>query len=86
MLCPVEALQHLAGSATAADLVGLTRRRELRSAYERGEIIRLARCRYALPDAADPLITATRLDGVVSHVSAPSIGAWPSPRGRCGRT
>lgn len=70
MLLPVEALQHLAGSATAADLVALTGRRAVRSAYERGDIVRLARGRYALPDAADPFVTATRLGGVLSHASA----------------
>ncbi|HEX8498916.1 MAG TPA: DUF559 domain-containing protein [Actinomycetales bacterium] len=70
MLSPVEALQHLSGSATAAELVAVSGRREVRSAYERGDIVRLARGRYALPDAADPFVTASRLGGVVSHASA----------------
>ncbi len=70
MLSPVEALQLMAGSATAADLVTLTGRRALRSALERGDVVRLSRGHYALPGAPDPFVSATRLHGVVSHTSA----------------
>jgi len=69
-LSPVEALQRLGGSSKATDLVPLTGRRALRSAFERGDVVRLARGRYALPGAPDPFVTATALDGVVSHISA----------------
>ncbi len=70
MLSPVEALQRLGGSATTADLAALTGRQALRAAYERGDVTRLARGRYALPGAPDPFVTATRLHAVVSHASA----------------
>ncbi len=70
MLSPVEALQHLGGSARCSELVELTGRPQLRSAVERGDVVRLARGRYALSGAPDPFVTATRLGGVVSHASA----------------
>lgn len=70
MITPVEALQRVGGSAWGADLVALTGRPALRSALARGDITRLARGRYALPTAPDPLVTATTLAGVVSHSSA----------------
>ena len=70
MLSPVEALQRLGGSATTADLADLTGRQALRGAYECGDVVRLARGRYALPGAPDPFVTATRLHAIVSHASA----------------
>jgi very-short-patch-repair endonuclease len=76
VLDPVEVLLR-AGTATHADLVALCGRRALRRAVATGAIIRLARGRYALPSTPDPLQTAARLGGVVSHESAAEhLGPW----------
>lgn len=52
------------------DLDDLCGRSAVRRAVARGEIRRIARGRYALPEAPDPRVTAVRLSGVVSHQSA----------------
>lgn len=52
------------------DLDDLCGRSAVRRAVARGEILRIARGRYALPEAPDPRVTAVRLSGVVSHQSA----------------
>jgi very-short-patch-repair endonuclease len=76
VLDPVEVLLR-AGTATHADLVALCGRRALRRAVASGAILRLARGRYALPSTPDPLQTAARLGGVVSHESAAEHwGLW----------
>lgn len=73
---PVELLLR-SGTATYADLVALSGRRALRRAIEEGRVIRRARGRYVLPETPDPLVTAVRLAGVVSHESAAEHwGLW----------
>jgi very-short-patch-repair endonuclease len=52
------------------DLDDLCGRTSVRRALARGEIRRIARGRYALPQAPDPRATAVRLSGIVSHQSA----------------
>jgi very-short-patch-repair endonuclease len=66
----VTALASLGGSARVVDLDDLCGRSAVRRAVARGEIRRIARGRYALPEAPDPRVTAVRLSGVVSHQSA----------------
>jgi very-short-patch-repair endonuclease len=66
----VAALASLGGSSRVRDLDELCGRSAVRRAIARGEIRRIARGRYALPQAPDPRITAVRLSGVVSHQSA----------------
>ncbi len=67
---PADVLVRLGHTAAAADLVALCGRAQLRKAVDGGEIVRVARGHYALPDLPDPRLTAARLRGVVSHVSA----------------
>jgi very-short-patch-repair endonuclease len=66
----VTALTSLGGSAHVRDLDDLCGRAAVRRAVARGEIRRIARGRYALPEAPDPRLTAVRVSGVVSHQSA----------------
>lgn len=67
---PDDVLARLGHTATAADLIALCGRPQLRRAVDDGRILRVARGHYALPDLPDPRLTAARLRGVVSHVSA----------------
>jgi very-short-patch-repair endonuclease len=65
------------GTATYGDLVALSGRSALRRALDAGLVVRRARGRYVLPDTPDPLLTAVRLAGVVSHESAAEHwGLW----------
>ncbi|HET8614384.1 MAG TPA: DUF559 domain-containing protein [Actinomycetales bacterium] len=76
MTHPVEVLRR-SGTATYADLVALSGRRALRRAVADGLVVRRARGRYVLPETPDPLATAVRLAGVVSHESAAEHwGLW----------
>ena len=63
------------GVLEAAVLHHLTSRRRVRSALRGGEIVRVARGRYALPDADRARVAAARLSGVVSHLSAAQLQA-----------
>jgi very-short-patch-repair endonuclease len=67
---PVDVLLRVGGTADAADLVALCGRPALRRALRDGAVLRIARGRYALPEATDPRLAAARLQGVVSHTSA----------------
>lgn len=73
----VTALTSLGGSARVRDLDDLCGRAAVRRAVARGEISRIARGRYALPEAPDPRLTAVRLSGVVSHQSAARLWGIP---------
>ena len=66
----VEVLRRLDGAARTGDLVPLCGRPALNRAVESGAVLRLSRGRYALPECPDPWLSAMRLGGVVSHVSA----------------
>ena len=72
----VEALAWRGGVAEAALLRHLTSRRRIRTALGRGEIVRLARGHYALPDAELARSAAARLAGVASHLSAAQLNGW----------
>ncbi len=70
------ALERLGGVADAGQLMGLTSRRRVETALRRGEVLRIARGRYALPTAGEGLRAARRLAGVASHLSAAAHYGW----------
>jgi hypothetical protein len=72
----VPALERLGGVARTADLRRLTSRAKLHRAARRGDVVRLARGRYALPTAQDGLRAAMRLTAVLSHRSAAAFWGW----------
>jgi hypothetical protein len=72
----VQKLNRLGGVATRAKLVRVSSRREFDRAVKRGEIVRDAYGRYALPVAADALRAANSLSGVASHRSAALHWGW----------
>lgn len=72
----VDALAWRGGVAEATLLRHLTSRRRVRTALARGDIVRLARGQYALPDADRARAAAARLSGVVSHLSAAQLNGW----------
>lgn len=79
MLTPmstVEALTTLGGVATRAALVAASSRAEVDAALAVGEIVALARGRYALPHVDGAMRAAHRLTGVVSHLSAATHWGW----------
>jgi len=72
----VEALTMLGGIASTDELLALTSRRRIRAATAAGQIVRLGRSRFALPDAEEARVAAARLGGVVSHLSAAQHWGW----------
>lgn len=68
---------QLGGVATRPGLVAATSRVEVDAALDSGEILVLARGRYALPEADDARRAAHRVSGTVSHVSAALHWGWP---------
>jgi very-short-patch-repair endonuclease len=73
---PGQALAQLGGVATSRELLRLTTRRRLRTALDRGEVVRLTRDAYALPTADEGLRAAARVSGVASHLSAAAHHGW----------
>ncbi len=72
----VEALTRLGGVAEAPRLLSLTSRKRVATAIRRGEVLRDARGRYALPTADEARRAAGRLSGVVSGASAAAHHGW----------
>lgn len=72
----VEVLTRSGGVADGRTLVAFTSRRKVRTAHERGEIIRDARGRYALPSAPEPRREAARLSAVITGLSAAAEYGW----------
>ncbi|MEP7089515.1 MAG: DUF559 domain-containing protein [Nocardioidaceae bacterium] len=72
----VDALTWRGGVAEASTLHDLTSRRQVRTAVQRGWVVRVSRGRYALPDADEARRAAARLSGVVSHLSAAQLNGW----------
>ena len=66
----MEAINRLGGSASLADLLQLTTRKKVRWAERRGEVVRLARGVYALPNTSAERKAVAALHGVLSHQSA----------------
>lgn len=63
-------LRRVGGWCRAADLASVCGRTAVERALARGEVVRVARGRYALAALPDPWTSAARLGGVVSHTSA----------------
>ena len=72
----VECLTKVGGIATRATLIELTSRREVDRALRAGDVVVLARGRYALPAADEALQAAHRLTAVASHFSAALHWGW----------
>jgi very-short-patch-repair endonuclease len=73
---PVRLLTHLGGTADRQTLLRGTTRRRLESAVCHGEVVKVARGRYALAAVPQAAKAAARLSGVASHVSAASLHDW----------
>lgn len=71
-----ERLTVLGGVASRAALLESGSRAELDDALRTGEVVRVARGRYALPAASHALVAAHRLSGVASHLSAALLLGW----------
>lgn len=80
LIDPVAALTQLGGSASVRALDDLCGRKALRQAVRSGVVIRLARGRYGLPQAPDPVRSAVRLGGLVSYESAAEHWGIDVPR------
>lgn len=63
-------VRRLGGRARWSDLAVHTTRRRLDAALRRGEVVRLARGRYGLPDLPPSHAAASQACGIVSHLSA----------------
>lgn len=72
----VQKLTRFGGVATRRALVRATSRAAFDRAVRRGDIVKDAYGRYALPVADDALRAANRLSGVVSHRSAALHWGW----------
>jgi hypothetical protein len=71
-----EVLGRMGGVATRAALIAATSRAEVDAALAAGDVVAVARGRYALPSADDALVAAHRLCGLVSHFSAAVLHGW----------
>lgn len=71
-----EVLTTLGGVATRAVLVRACSRRAVDAAIAAGDVVALARGRYALPAADEARAAAHRVSGVVSHRSAALLHGW----------
>lgn len=72
----VEELARLGGVASRAALLALAPRAEVDAALADGQILRLARGRYALPAVDDARAAAHRLSGVLCLTSAALHWGW----------
>lgn len=73
---PVDALTELGGIASLGELLGLTGRRRLRTAVAVERIVIVRRDCYTLPAADAARLTAARIGGTVSHLSAAQHWQW----------
>jgi very-short-patch-repair endonuclease len=76
----VEHLARMGGVAGRARLVEASSRRAVDRALRRGEIVRDARGRYALPSALDAFRVAGAMSAVVSLRSAATYWGWEQKR------
>ncbi|WP_372735619.1 hypothetical protein [Nocardioides sp.] len=72
----VDALAQMGGVASRRGLVTATSRADLERALAAGDIVRLARGRYALPAASEARRAAHRITAIVSHRSACLEHGW----------
>lgn len=70
MITAAEVVRRLGGRATYAEVVRWTSRGSLRAALAVGDLRRLRRGVYALPELPPARAVAARLGGVLSHTSA----------------
>lgn len=73
---PVDALTELGGIASLGELLALTGRRRLRTAVAVEHIVMVRRDCYTLPAADGARLTAARIGGTVSHLSAAQHWQW----------
>lgn len=73
---PVDALQLLGGSARTRDLVRRCSRRAVQQALASGDVVRVARGRYALADASRDAVAVAAAPGVRAGVSAARAYGW----------
>lgn len=73
----VDVLHELGGVATHAAVVSLASRQELARAVAAGDVVRVARGRYALPQVEDGIRLAHALSGVLCRTSAALAWGWP---------
>ncbi len=76
----VTAMDRLGGVADAEALRRLVPWPDVRRALRRGELVRDARGRYALPTADEALRAANALSGVASHLGAAAWWGWEVKR------
>ncbi|NPC95851.1 type IV toxin-antitoxin system AbiEi family antitoxin domain-containing protein [Nocardioides sp. zg-DK7169] len=76
----LESLERLGGAATTGQLVALTSRSAVERAVASGDLVRLARGRWALPGVDLARQAAHRLAGTVSHTSAALAHGWAVKR------
>ena len=69
-------MARLGGAATYGQLRAASSKRAIRAGIDSGQIVRLARNRYATADLADHLRAAHRLSGTLSHASAAAQHGW----------
>jgi very-short-patch-repair endonuclease len=72
----VRRLVELGGTAGYRQLVAVAGRTELAKAVECGEVVRLSRGRYALPELEKSALLAHAIGGVLSHTSAALAWGW----------
>lgn len=72
----VEVLERMGGVATRGSLIRATSRAAVDAALATGDVVVLARGRYALASADEALRAAHRLTGVASHESAALRHGW----------
>jgi len=72
----VEVVTRMGGVADARTLVAFTSAREVRLAQGRGEVVRDARGKYALPSADHARRAANRLAAVITGASAAAAHGW----------
>lgn len=72
----VEVLTRMGGTATRRQLVAATSRTAVERCIAGGDVVRLARGRWALPACDDALAAASRASGIVSHTSAALLHGW----------
>ncbi|GAA1478160.1 hypothetical protein GCM10009623_26060 [Nocardioides aestuarii] len=72
----VDVLERMGGVATRGALIRATSRAAVDAALGAGELVVLARGRYALASTDEALQVAHRLTGVASHESAALLHSW----------
>ncbi|WP_245644408.1 DUF559 domain-containing protein [Nocardioides jensenii] len=76
MMTAAEAVARLGGVARTRDVTRLSSRTRVRTAVRRGDLVRVARDRLALPITDTALRTAQKVNGHVSHLSAALHHGW----------